>query len=176
MSSLTRFLVIYPPFINPSLEKLNMTSFKAHPLKPSLIGLAVVLTTTAAAWAQYPSTSPDTSAGSSTASPRQDTPGTQGAGAGQADSGMGQGMGQGMGPGMGANPTPLWGDGITPGWSLMTQAERQQHEQRMRSINSYDECKSYMAQHQREMEERANQAGTAAMVRTPRDVCERMPR
>lgn len=45
------------------------------------------------------------------------------------------------------------------GWQLMNPEERIEHQRRMRSFNSYEECRAYQAAHHARMAERARQAG-----------------
>ncbi|MBU6489900.1 MAG: hypothetical protein KGQ57_19080, partial [Burkholderiales bacterium] len=47
----------------------------------------------------------------------------------------------------------------TYGWQLMTPEEREEHQRRMRSFTSYEECKAYQTEHHALMAERARQAG-----------------
>jgi hypothetical protein len=47
------------------------------------------------------------------------------------------------------------------GWQFMTPEERVEHQRRMRSFESYEECKAYQAQHHALMAERARQSGVA---------------
>ena len=107
------------------------------------------------------------------------------AGLAQAQGGPGPGPGAGRGAGPGAaaplapatGPAPAargtarWGADYTPGWSLMTEAERNAHRDRLRTMNSYEECVAYMAQHREQMTQRANEQGRQALG-TPRyDAC-----
>ncbi|WP_372527665.1 hypothetical protein [Piscinibacter sp.] len=92
-----------------------------------------------------------------------------GMGAGPAASAPGMGMGPGMRSGRG--PAARSGADFTPGWSLMTPAERSEHQQRMRSMTSYDECKSYMEQHREQMAARATEKGGAPLRQPRRDAC-----
>jgi len=50
--------------------------------------------------------------------------------------------------------------GNTWGYSIMTQQERTDHQTRMRSFKTYDECKAYEADHHKQMEARAKERGT----------------
>lgn len=52
------------------------------------------------------------------------------------------------------------------GWQFMSPEERIEHQRRMRSFASYDECRAYQAEHHALMAERARQAG---VVLEPRD-------
>lgn len=47
------------------------------------------------------------------------------------------------------------------GWQFMTPKERVEHQRRMRSFSSYEECKAYQAEHHASMAERARQSGVA---------------
>lgn len=86
------------------------------------------------------------------------------------------GMGAGpMGPGKGMGGGPMHGWRMThdntPGWSLMTAAERQAHHDKMMSMTDHAACTAYMAQHQAQMAERAKQRGGAAPARPRHDAC-----
>ena len=95
--------------------------------------------------------------------------------------GMGPGMGMhGAGPGasapaMGSGPHGMRGGragaGYTYGWSMMSPKERSEHQQRMRSMTSYEECKAYVEQHHAEMVERAKAQGGKPPVQPRRDAC-----
>ena len=54
-----------------------------------------------------------------------------------------------------------WGanKGNTVGWQLMTPAERTEHQTKMRSFKSYDECTAYQEEHHKQMEVRAKEKG-----------------
>ena len=75
----------------------------------------------------------------------------------------------GMG-GMGMHGGARWGRADTPGWSMMTPAEREQHRQHMQSMHSYDECKAYMTEHHALMAERAKARGRT-LPAPRRDAC-----
>ena len=45
------------------------------------------------------------------------------------------------------------------GWQLMSPKERIEHQTRMRSFTSYEECSEYQAEHHSQLAERARQAG-----------------
>jgi hypothetical protein len=77
--------------------------------------------------------------------------------------------GPGCGPGMG--PRARWGSDYTPGWSMMTQAERQSHRDTLMGFKTYDECKAYMDKHHDEMVSRAQSQGRTAPVRPRHDPC-----
>lgn len=74
-------------------------------------------------------------------------------------------------PGPGAGPRARWGSDYTPGWSMMTPQERNEHRARLRSMQSYDECVAYMAQHREQMAARAKEQGRRALGTPPRDPC-----
>ena len=61
----------------------------------------------------------------------------------------------------------------TRGWQLMTPEERIEHQARVRSFTSYEECRSYQLAHHRLMEERARQRGLE-LPRRGRDICEHL--
>ncbi len=63
------------------------------------------------------------------------------------------------------------GMAYTPGWSLMTPKEREQHRQRMLSMTTYEECKTYMNQHHEQMMARAKARGGKVLPRPRRDAC-----
>lgn len=89
-------------------------------------------------------------------------------GAGPAASAPGMGMGMGPGAGRGA---ARWGSDTTPGWALMTQQERNEHRDRMRSMKTYEECKTYQDQHHEQMAARAKERGGKALAQPRRDAC-----
>ncbi len=105
-----------------------------------------------------------------------------GAGAGAAPGasasgmGMGMGMGTGTGPGMrgGRGPGARAGADYTPGWSMMTPAERSEHLARMRSMKTLDECKDYVQRHHEEMAARAKQKDGKVLAQPRRDPCARL--
>ncbi|BAN36887.1 hypothetical protein SCD_n03088 (plasmid) [Sulfuricella denitrificans skB26] len=49
--------------------------------------------------------------------------------------------------------------GNTVGWQVMTPAERAEHQTKMRSFKTYDECKAYQQEHHTQMEARAKEKG-----------------
>jgi hypothetical protein len=77
---------------------------------------------------------------------------------------------QGMGPG-GGRGAALWGSDYTPGWTLMSQQERNEHRDRMRSMKTYEECKAYQDQHHEQMAARAKEHGGKALAQPRRDAC-----
>ncbi len=91
-------------------------------------------------------------------------------GAGPTASAPGMGMGMGMGPG-GGRGAARWGSDYTPGWALMTQQERNEHRDRMRSMKTYEECKAYQDQHHEQMAAKAKERGGKVLAQPRRDAC-----
>ena len=61
----------------------------------------------------------------------------------------------------------------TPGWTLMTPAERTEFQTRMRAAKTYDECKAIQAEHHAAIEARAKEKGVTLNV--PRyNACDQM--
>ncbi|MGA0611939.1 hypothetical protein [Caldimonas sp. KR1-144] len=79
----------------------------------------------------------------------------------------------GRGPGMMGG---RWGPDFTPGWSMMSPQERQAHQERMRSMHSYEDCRTYHDQHHREMRERAQSQGRTLPEQARRDPCSGLAR
>lgn len=79
-----------------------------------------------------------------------------------------------MGPrhGMGGR----WGPDVTPGWSMMTPAERRDHQARMQSMTDYADCRAYMDEHHQEMVKRAAASGVAGPMQPRHDACARLKR
>jgi len=78
------------------------------------------------------------------------------------------------GPGAGPRsmgPGARWGKDFTPGWSLMTPAEQQQHRDKMHSAKTYEECKAYRDQHHEQMVARAKEKGRTLPAQPRRDAC-----
>lgn len=78
--------------------------------------------------------------------------------------------GMGMGPG-GGRGAARYGSDYTPGWALMSQQERNEHRDRMRSMKTYEECKIYQDQHHEQMAARAKERGGKALAVPRRDAC-----
>jgi hypothetical protein len=91
----------------------------------------------------------------------------KGPGPGPAASAPRMGMGMGMG---------RWGSDFTPGWSLMTPQERNEHRERMRNAKTYDECKAAQQQHHEQMAARAKERGGKPLAQPRRDACAGMKR
>jgi hypothetical protein len=64
--------------------------------------------------------------------------------------------------------------GNTVGWQLMTPAERAEHQAKMRSFKTYDECKAYQEEHHKQMEERAKEKGMTLPAMGSRYGCDNM--
>jgi hypothetical protein len=73
---------------------------------------------------------------------------------------------RGMGP-RGARA----GADFTPGWSMMTRQERDEHRAKMRAAQTYDECKAAMDQHREQMAARAKERVVAGPPGPRRDPC-----
>ncbi len=68
-------------------------------------------------------------------------------------------------------PRAHWGQDYTPGWSMMSEAERKEHRERMQGFKSYEECKAYMDRHHEEMVARAKGRGGMLLPQARRDAC-----
>jgi hypothetical protein len=62
----------------------------------------------------------------------------------------------------------------TPGWSMMTRAERREHHDKMVSMTDMASCKAYMQQHHARMIERARTKGLEAPGKPRHDACDRL--
>lgn len=62
----------------------------------------------------------------------------------------------------------------TQGWRLMTPEERIEHQAKVRSFKTYEECQAYRAEHHREMEARAKPLGLS-LHPGREDICEHIP-
>ncbi len=63
----------------------------------------------------------------------------------------------------------------TRGWQLMTPQERIDHQARIRSFRTLEECRAYQQEHHPLMEQRARQRGVA-LPSGRRDICEHLKR
>ena len=81
-------------------------------------------------------------------------------------------QGPGPGPGPGARGGPRFGEGVTPGWKLMSPEERREHQERMRAMQDPAECEAYMTEHHRLMESRAKERNQALPWKGPRPFCD----
>lgn len=97
----------------------------------------------------------------------------------QGGPGAGKGPGPGMQgagpaasmPGTGRGPGARFGADFTPGWAMMTEAERNEHHKHIREMKTYEECKAYMEQHHAQMAARAKERGGKALAQPRRDAC-----
>ena len=69
---------------------------------------------------------------------------------------MGPGMGGG---GPGGKGRYAWGQGTTPGWTLMTTQEQSEWQTKMRSVKTLGECNTLRDEHRALMETRAKEKG-----------------
>lgn len=56
----------------------------------------------------------------------------------------------------------------------MTPAERTEHQAKMRSFKTYDECKTYQEEHHKQMETRAKEKGVTLPAMGARYGCDNM--
>jgi hypothetical protein len=96
--------------------------------------------------------------------------------AAQSGSGGGHGMGppaaqQQQAPRPAPAPQARVGSDYTPGWSMMSKAEREEHRQRMREMKTYEECRAYLDQHREKMAARATEQARKALGQPRRDAC-----
>jgi hypothetical protein len=68
-------------------------------------------------------------------------------------------------------PAPRLGPDVTPGWSLMTQQERQQLQQDLQATQSREDCRAVMDRHTSRMTDRASARGISTAGGPRRDVC-----
>lgn len=81
----------------------------------------------------------------------------------------------GSGPRMGMGPRAMAGADFTPGWAMMNRQERDAHRERMRAMQSPDDCRAYLDKHREEMAARAKERGVP--MRGPRrDACAALKR
>jgi hypothetical protein len=62
-----------------------------------------------------------------------------------------------QGPGPGKGGMMQFGPNNAAGWSMMTPQERTAHQDTMHSFKTLEECKAYMADHSKQMAERAKE-------------------
>jgi hypothetical protein len=86
-------------------------------------------------------------------------------------SGMGMGSGMGAGMGIGRGHMAQWGMDYTPGWSMMTRAERNEHREHMRAFKTYEECTAYRDQVHDKMAARIKEKGGKPLAQPRRDAC-----
>ena len=61
----------------------------------------------------------------------------------------------------------------TRGWQFMTPEERVEHQARVRSFKTLDECHAYQHEHHRQMQQRARERNSA-LPSGGRDICEHL--
>lgn len=87
--------------------------------------------------------------------------------------GLVQAQGAASAPGMGMGGMRGWqmNRDNTPGWSMMSRAERQAHHDKMMSMTDHSACTAYMEQHHAQMVARAKQRGRSMPVMPKKDAC-----
>jgi hypothetical protein len=63
------------------------------------------------------------------------------------------------------------GPQVTPGWPMMSAAERREHMAKMGSFTTRKECEAYTAEHHRLMAERAKQRGVTIPAQPRHNPC-----
>lgn len=64
-------------------------------------------------------------------------------------------------------------EGNVYGWQLMAPDERIEHQRQLRSFDTYDACKQYLAEHHAELEARADRLGVVLRPRR-RPACDEL--
>lgn len=82
-------------------------------------------------------------------------------------------LAQGAGPDKGHAGMRM-GTNNTTGWAHMTKQERMEHQEKMRSMQSHDECTAYVEQHHAMMVERAKEKGRSIPAKPRQDPCAAM--
>lgn len=83
----------------------------------------------------------------------------------------------GTGPGgKGAASAPRSGNGVTPGWKIMTPAERTEYQAAMGRMRTQGECGAYLDSHYKEMMSRSLERGLPAPSNPHREVCNVLPK
>lgn len=77
----------------------------------------------------------------------------------------------GMGMGMGGMRGWHMNRDNTPGWSMMSRAERKEHHDKMMAMTDHAACAAYMEQHHATMAERAKERGRTVPAKPRRDAC-----
>jgi hypothetical protein len=77
----------------------------------------------------------------------------------------------GPGPGPRGPMGPRFGQDYTPGWSMMTPQERDDHRQRMHSAKTPDDCRKIVDEHRKLMADRAKERGMGSFRGPRRDAC-----
>jgi hypothetical protein len=86
-------------------------------------------------------------------------------------------MGMGVGPGGGMmRGGPRAGGDYTPGWSMMSPQEREEHRAQMRAAKTHEECAALRDKHHEQMMARAKERGVAMPAQPRRDACQGLKR
>lgn len=80
-------------------------------------------------------------------------------------------QGPASGPGPGRGPGSRWGNGVTPGWAMMSEAERNEHRTAMQGMKTYEDCAAYRDKHREQMAARAKEKGRTMPAEPRRDIC-----
>lgn len=68
-------------------------------------------------------------------------------------------------------PRVHWGRDYTPGWSMMSEAERKEHREHMQGFKTYEECKAYRDKYHEQMAARMKERGGKPLPQPRRDAC-----
>lgn len=84
-----------------------------------------------------------------------------------------QGAASAPGPGMGMGGMRGWqmNRDNTPGWSMMSRAERRQHHDKMMAMSDPAACAAYMEEHHAKMAERAKERGRTLPAKPRSNAC-----
>jgi hypothetical protein len=137
---------------------LHPSFLKEHPMKPSLLALFACSLVMGTGLAMAQPGAERCRAGGASAPPA-DCP----------QAGMGTHPGMGMHPGMA--PGAHGGADSTPGWSMMSPKEQQEHRDKLKSMKTYEECKAAMDQHHEQMAARAKEKGRTMPAAPRHDAC-----
>jgi Ni/Co efflux regulator RcnB len=85
--------------------------------------------------------------------------------------GAAQAQGAASAPGMGGMHGWHMSRDNTPGWSMMSRAERKEHHDKMMAMTDHAACVAYMEQHHAKMAERAKERGRTLPAQPRRDAC-----
>lgn len=69
-----------------------------------------------------------------------------------------------------------FGSDNTPGWGMMSPAERTAHRDRMWAFKTEGECRAYLDEHHKLMAERAKERGRSVPATPRRDPCAGLPK
>ena len=82
-----------------------------------------------------------------------------------------QAQGAASAPGMGGMGGMQMNRDNTPGWSMMSRAERREHHDKVMAMTDPAACMAYMEQHHAQMVERAKERGRTLPAKPRRDAC-----